>query len=310
MPLNQDPLPLSQTPRAAADARRWVAHICRQLGRDDLVECAELGTAELVANAILHGMAPISVRVRGTATHPRIEVLDGSSLAPVPSAHVADPDDFLATFGRGLSMVAMSSVAWGASIEDNGKVVWFEPATGVGDHEAAEPIFDSHTEPVVEARSDQAVAVQLLGLDVPLATALSRQYADLRRELRLLAVAHQDAYPLAANLSAMFASYERQLPRDVHFAIKRARRAGSATINLNVTVEPEAAPILKTMLEMFDLADAFCKAERLLSIQRTPEQRAFHIWYLTEYIRQIDGEPPVTFRQSDPARSLGNQQVS
>ena len=310
LPLNQDPLSLSQTPRAAADARRWVARICRELDREDLVECAELGTAELVANAVLHGMPPISVRVRGTATHPRVEVIDGSSEAPVMASHSADPDEFLATFGRGLSMVAMSAVAWGASIEDDGKVVWFEPAAGVGENAAAEPVFDSQAEPDVEARSAEAVAVRLLGLDVPLATALNRQYADLRRELRLLAVAHQDAYPLAANLSAMFASYERQLPRDVHFAVKRARRAGSATIDLDVTVEPGAAPILKTMLEMFDLADAFCKAERLLSIQRTPEQRAFHVWYLSEYIRQIDGEKPITFRASDSARSLGNQQVS
>ena len=44
--------------------------------------------------------------------------------------------------------------------------------------------------------------------------------------------------------------------------------------------------------------------------QRTPEQRAFHVWYLNEYIRQIDGEAPISFRQSDSARSLGNQQVS
>lgn len=313
LPLSQDPLSLSQTPRAAADARRWVTSICRQLDREDLIECAELGTAELVANAILHGAAPISVRVRGTVLHPRIEVLDGSSQAPVPPAHAAAPDDFLATFGRGLTMVAMSAVAWGASIEDTGKVVWFEPSTGLGEHGPAEPVIDSHTaeaEPHAEERSEQAVAVRLLGVDVPLATALSRQYADLRRELRLLAVAHQDAYPLAANLSAMFASYERQLPRQVHFAVKRARRVGAATIDLDVTIEPEAGPIMATMLEMFDLADAFCKAERLLSIQRTPEQRAFHVWYLTEYIRQIDGEDPVTFRQSGPARALGDQQVS
>lgn len=301
---------LSQTPRAAADARRWVAHICRELGRDDLVECAQVGTAELVANAILHGAAPISVRVRGTATHPRIEVLDGSPVAPVPAASTVDSDDFLATFGRGLSMVAMSAVAWGASMEDDGKVVWFEPAAGVGDRAAADPVFDSHAEPDVESHSDQAVAVRLLGVDVAVATALGRQYADLRRELRLLAVAHQDAYPLAANLSAMFASYERQLPREVHFAVKRARRAGKATIDLSVTIEPEAAPILRTMLEMFDLADAFCKAERLLSIQRTPEQRAFHVWYLTECIRQIDGEPPISFPRRDQTRTSGDQQVS
>lgn len=310
MPLNQKPLTLSQTPRAAADARRWVARVCRQLERDDLVECAELGTAELVANAILHGAAPISVRVRGTATHPRIEVLDGSPKPPVVPPQSVENDDFLATFGRGLSMVAMSAVAWGASMESDGKVVWFEPAAGVGTQEAADPVFDSHADPDVEARSDHAVSVRLLGLDVSLATALGRQYADLRRELRLLAVAHQEAYPLAANLSAMFASYERQLPREVNLAVKRARRAGSATIDLAVTVEPEAAPILTTMLEMFDLADAFCRAERLLSIQRTPEQRTFHAWYLREFIRQIDGEPPARFKQSGPDRSAGDQQVS
>ena len=31
---------------------------------------------------------------------------------------------------------------------------------------------------------------------------MTRQYYELRRELRLLAVAHQDHYPLAADLSA------------------------------------------------------------------------------------------------------------
>ncbi len=286
-----------------------MARICRELDREDLVECAEIGTTELVANAILHGTAPIAVRVRGTATHPRIEVLDGSPQAPAPSSQTADPDDFLATFGRGLSMVAMSAVAWGATIESKGKVVWFEPAADVG-LQAPSPVFDSLVEPDEETRSDQAVTVRLLGLDVPLAISLGRQYADLRRELRLLAVAHQDAYPLAANLSAMFASYERQLPREVVVAVKQARRAGTPTIDIDVTVEPEAAAILTTMLEMFDLADAFCKAERLLSIQRTDEQRAFHVWYLTEFIRQIGGHPATAFLQSEPARALANQQVS
>ena len=37
-------------------------------------------------------------------------------------------EDALLTGGRGLALVAMSSTAWGASIEPTGKVVWFEPA--------------------------------------------------------------------------------------------------------------------------------------------------------------------------------------
>ncbi|QIK75185.1 ATP-binding protein [Nocardioides piscis] len=308
MPLNQAPLPLAQSPRAAADARRWVARLIQQLGRQDLLECAELGTAELVANAILHGAAPISVRLRGTASHPRIEVLDGSPKPPESPAHATDSDDYLATFGRGLSMVAMASVAWGASMEPQGKVVWFEPASSMDGHPPPSPVFDSHVEPAFAPPTGNAVPVSLRGLDVALAMTLSRQYADLRRELRLLAVAHQEAYPLAANLSSMFADYERHVPREVHMAVKSARRAGAATIDLEVSVEPEAAPLLSTMMEMFDLADAFCKAERLLSVQRSAEQRAFHVWYLNEYIRQIGGAAPTAFNPAAPP--IGNQQVS
>jgi anti-sigma regulatory factor (Ser/Thr protein kinase) len=303
-------LPLSQSPRAAADARRWIADVCRQLERPDLIECAEMGTGELVANAILHGEAPIAVRMRGTSTHPRVEVLDGSSKAPVPPSHAADPEDFLATFGRGLSLVAMSAVVWGASMENRERSCGSSPRPRWAHHNTPEPVFDSTVDVEIQPRSDQAVSVSLSGMDVGLATALGRQYADLRRELRLLAVAHQEDYPLAANLSDMFASYERQLPHEAQLAVQRARRIGVTSIDLQVKMEPEAAPILATMLEMFDLADAFCKAERLLSLQRTAEQRAFHVWYLSELIQQINGEPPSSFQPAAAAHASPDQQVS
>jgi len=294
-------LTLSQSPRAAADARRWVAHICRELGRDDLVETAELGTSELVTNALLHGLAPISVSVRGTASHPRIEVRDGSCEPPAPPRPTADLDDELATFGRGLSLVAMSSVAWGASIEEEGKVVWFEPAPVIGDTDPSEAVIDNYSEPGPAMLSDQAVPVELLGIDVELATGLWRQYDDLRRELRLLAVSHQEQYPLAANLSALFTTYEKQLPPQVSTAVREAADAGRPTVDLTVKVEPEAAPIMTTMLEMFDLADAFCRAERLLSLQRTALQRAFHVWYRTELVRQVDGAEATRFVRPEPS---------
>ena len=51
----------------------------------------------------------------------------------------------------------------------------------------------------------------------------------------------------------------------------------------------EAGPIFVTMTEMFDVADAFCRAERLLSMARTPRQRALHNWLLAELVHQLDG---------------------
>ena len=78
MPLNRPALALDPDPRSVQEARRWVVSTCRELGRDDLVESAELAISELVTNALLHAEHPITVRVAGTVDHPRVEVSDGS----------------------------------------------------------------------------------------------------------------------------------------------------------------------------------------------------------------------------------------
>ena len=60
-------------------------------------------------------------------------------------------------------------------------------------------------------------------------------------------------------------------------------------VDLAFSMMPEAGPILVTMTEMFDVADAFCRAERLLSMARTPAQRALQNWLLTEVVQQLGG---------------------
>lgn len=300
-------LTLEASPRSASDARRWVSEVCRRLGRGDLVECAELGVSELVANAILHANGPYTVRVRGTVSHPRIEVLDGSTNPPLPSTPRSGDDvEFLLTFGRGLSMVAQCALAWGASIEQQGKVVWFEPAPTMHDNSSAEPVIDRNVDARPEPTSDAAVQVRLLGLDVPLYSSLSRQYHELRRELRLLSLSHQSDYPLAGDLTAMFASFERQFPESYNDQILAAETEGRSRVDLTFPMVPEAGPIFVTMTEMFDVADAFCSAERLLSLARTPHQRELHVWLLGELIGQLDGADPRAWNGSSHADGHGS----
>lgn len=291
MPLSSE-LTLASSPRAAADARRWVGDICQRLQRGDLVECAELGVSELVANAILHASAPFRVRVRGTASHPRIEVVDGSTSPPVPPVPQMDDDlDLLLTFGRGLSMVAQCAVAWGATIEADGKIVWFEPAAEMHGESGAEWVIDNSDLPTPgpEPTSDTAREVSLLGIDVPLYSSLARQYHELRRELRLLSLSHQSDYPLAGDLTSMFADFERQFPDTYRDQIRAAEARGLRRVDVVFPMVREAGPVFVTMTEMFDVADAFCRAERLLSIARTPAQRALHNWLLDELVQQLDG---------------------
>ncbi|GAA1915848.1 ATP-binding protein [Nocardioides hwasunensis] len=308
MPLSSE-LTLASSPRAAADARRWVSEVCRQLERSDLVECAELGVSELVANAILHATAPFKVRVRGTASHPRIEVVDGSTHPPVPPApRDGDDLDLLLTFGRGLAMVAQCAVAWGATIEPDGKIVWFEPSPDMADAGDAEWVIDHQDDHSPEPTSDSAVEVRLLALDVALYAGLDRQYNELRRELRLLSLSHQSDYPLAGDLTSMFASFERQFPATYREQLLDAEARGLPRVDVTFPMMRESAPILVTMTEMFDVADAFCRAERLLAMARTAPQRGLHNWMLGELIHQLDGASAQPW-SGHPSPSASTSQV-
>ena len=46
------------------------------------------------------------------------------------------------------------------------------------------------------------------------------------------------------------------------------------------------------MLTLLDLADEFCRGQRLLALARTPEQAEFQRWFLGEFVRQARGEEP------------------
>lgn len=211
MPLNKEAIPLEPAPSSVARARRWIVDACEQLGRTDLIECAELGVSELVTNAILHGEAPLSIRLRGTVQHPRIEIFDASHRPPVlprePDSYLAldevDEAD-LATSGRGLAMVAMSSTSWGASIERMGKVVWFEPARAPHENYPEAVIVGGDRNPASDwTPLPDSMVLTLCQVDVPMFQSMLTQYANLRRELRLLSLAHDSEYPLAGDLSQM-----------------------------------------------------------------------------------------------------------
>lgn len=299
MPLNRDELALDQAPSAVATSRRWVADVCRDLGRHDLIDCAELGVSELVTNAILHGEAPLNVRVRGTAAHPRIEVFDSSLNPPIVPDGERDMrtghEDELATYGRGLAMVSMAAAAWGAAIEEHGKVVWFEPSVAVHAEPTSGVILTgraSEWEPLPDSAT-----ITLLDVDVALFRSVVTQYSNLRRELRLLALAHDTDYPLARDLSPLFATFERQFPPRTLAAVrKRLNEADEAEpLTIVFAASPRSSKIFRTMLEMFTLADAFCRSEHLLSLARSPEQEHMQAWLLAQFEHQRDGGVPTAW---------------
>ena len=91
-----------------------------------------------------------------------------------------------------------------------------------------------------------------------------------------------------------------------------AFEAGHATVDIAATLHPEAATTFEQMLTLLDLADEFCRGERLLTLARSPEEAEFQRWFFGEFVRQArggeapaPGSPPRTTprpRRSRPQR--------
>ncbi|MCA1983412.1 ATP-binding protein [Nocardioides nematodiphilus] len=278
---------------------------CQDIGRTDLIECAELGVSELVTNAVLHGADPIQVRVRGTREHPRVEVRDASVEGPIlPGPLGLDPDDdLLLTFGRGLSIVARSSDAWGAEIESDGKVVWFAPASQISEDEGVEGVIHGPDAPPEDELEDP-VDVRILGVPLRHYVGFQTHFRELRREVRLLAVAHEADYPLAKTLSDLFSVLERQLRDGIGLSDMEGALAQNADVaDLSVRMPREAATTLRRFVDLLDVADEFCRQERLLSLARSDDQREFQRWFLGEYVRQAAGAAPTAWvePQTEPS---------
>jgi hypothetical protein len=288
-----------------------VVQTCHDIGRDDLVECAELGVSELVTNALLHAVPPLTVRVRGTAEHPRVEVHDGSPELPMmPSTGDAEEDDLLLTFGRGLGIVARCSTAWGVDLEEDGKTVWFAPATQPG----GDPVEGLVTgEPRASDRvpGPDEMRIDIVGVPLRMFVEFQRHYRELRREVRLLALAHESDYPLARDLSALFGALERDLREGIGAEqIEQALASGAATADLHVAMPQETAATIGRFIELLDLADAFCREKRLLSLARTPDQQRFQRWFLSEFVRQERGEAPLAWQDAPVSRDENQSRLS
>ena len=296
MPLNEDALVLAPSPRSVKDARRWVSRACARLERNDLLESAELGVSELVTNAILHGNPPLSIRMRGTRQHPRVEVFDGSQQPPRANTRMTDAAELLSTVGRGLAMVALCSDAWGSYIQPEGKIVWFEPADGLAN--APDINGEVFTVPGNADAEEQDLAdgttVVLQSFPINVFLDFRRHYNELRRELRLLSLAHESDYPVAKHVTELFQRSEEELRGSRGSReLEAAMASGRTSVDLTVVVPPGTPRTMEQMVDMLELADEFCRSQRLLSLSVTPQQRQFQHWFFGEFARQGNGAAPL-----------------
>ena len=88
-------------------------------------------TSELVTNAVLHARSRPELKLRLTRDRLWVGVADTTPISPVRKRYGPE-----AATGRGLLLVERMAAAWGTSVSEQGKVVWFELSPDAGESTA------------------------------------------------------------------------------------------------------------------------------------------------------------------------------
>jgi hypothetical protein len=122
-----------------------------------------------------------------------------------------------------------------------------------------------------------------------------RQHDELMHEFAVLAVADglsddtpQRMLDLIDTLGRRYGSAGEPRNAQVDAALAR----GEDTIDLTYEVPHHVVEAADNLAALMAEADDFCEREQMLTLQRSEVIRDFSEWYLEEFRRQVNGEPP------------------
>lgn len=297
---------LPPDPTSPARARRLVRRVLDDAGRPEWAEAAELAVTELVTNAALHAHTDIGVCVAVDDVRLRVEVHDGSPVLPGRRQY-----DRQATTGRGMALVGALASDYGVcTLEDAGKVVWFE-IDGRPDAQSEDELLaawtDTHWDVEEPAPALGGTTRRVVLLRVPpMLWLAARQHHDaLLRELVLYLAEHDDVVvdlvtaDLARGLvsSALVAQVDRLR---VQGAVPAALPDGHPsplpwappTLDLELWLPPEVGPGYGALQDALDVAERLAVAGLLLVRPGLPEVVSVRDWVCEQVQSQLLGVPP------------------
>ncbi|MCU1588421.1 MAG: hypothetical protein JWN31_1914, partial [Frankiales bacterium] len=278
-------------PVAVPQARTFVAGELTGVAAD-VVEDAKLVVTELVTNALLHGNAPLTLRVLPSAAEVRVEVQDGSRVLPVLPLQNLE-----AMTGRGLGLVAALSESWGVEPVPGGKVVWAalspEGPSRPADQAAPEIDIDALLDswPDDEPDAETLYTVRLGAVPTSLLLAAKSHIDNVVREFELVKTEHEregiasNGVParLIESVTRSFASARADIKRQ---AVEAASR-GAAETDLVLRQPARSADAGEEYLAALDEADRYARAARLLTLEAPPLHQLFRRWYVQSLVNQI-----------------------
>lgn len=293
-----------------AHARHFVAQQFARHGLTDVADDAEVVAGELVTNAILHAGPPAELVLRLSPPRARLEVRDRSSVPPVRPRPSTD-----GMTGRGLLFVEALAHAWGVTSLDSGKAVWADFDAGTGatsaehDESAQGAMWSAAALASTRSSTQDRFTVRLGDVPTDLLLSAKMHVDNLVREFTLATSGARSGATAAVPeaISALIDAVVNGFA-EARQAIKRqalaAATANQERTRLELTLPASAARAGEAYLHALDQADAYCHAQRLLTLESPPQHRVFRRWYIQELITQLRraaaGEPEVaaqTFEQ-------------
>ncbi|MCA1710607.1 MAG: SpoIIE family protein phosphatase [Actinobacteria bacterium] len=283
-------------PRARHFVRSALAEQLPHLSAD-----AELVVTELVTNARLHGMPPITLRLRELPGKVRIEVEDRGRSVPVQPRQRTDT-----MTGRGLALVAAVCDGWGVEPgEGGGKVVWADLHTaGIRTDERVDPQMDEAA--LLAAWDDDLDAearytVRLGAVPTELLLDAKAHIDNVVREMMLASGEQRGGAAVAPEMRSLIQTVTEDFA-EARANIKRqaldAAAMGSAFTDLALTLPLTAAEAGERYLAALDEADRYARDARLLTVAAPASHRAFRRWYVQGLVDQLRAvsrgeEPPL-----------------
>ena len=285
--LEQQELLLRPLPDAAPTARRALRAMLRGTPFDGRLDDGELALSELVTNAVLHGRAPLSLRVLRTDHCVRVEVRDGSPISP--SFSMLDPT---AVTGRGLMLISAASDRWGVDPSGEGKTVWFELHEGGLSEELegdVDALLAAWGDDLAQDPARERVRVVLTDLDTDLVARAEAHVEGLLRELCLLTSSDdlpeetlrvaRNVLQAAAGMDAVRAHLKHQLAVAVS--------AGQPLVDLTLTIRREDGELVRDFGRAIDEADRLSRVGKLLTTPAPAELSEARQGYLRRLLAAL-----------------------
>jgi hypothetical protein len=150
---------------------------------------------------------------------------------------------------------------------------------------------------MTESGAQDLVTVRILGFPLQVHGRAQQQSQEMQREFQLV-LGQEQLHPgsvparlldLSSVLSARYAGFTQQQEREIEDGIAAGREVLDELV---FRVPRDAAAAAGQLRAILDEADEFCRSGQMLVLATPADLVRYRNWYLDQFIRQADGQPP------------------